>query len=432
MQPKENVTTGNRRSIWSWACYDWANSAFATTIMAGFFPIFLPEYWSQGSDPVRSFAVLGFANGMASVIIALLAPILGSIADRGSARKRFLLVFAALGVVMSGSLYFVAQGQWPIAVALYVFAVVGFEGGNVFYDSLLPTVAPRAQFDRVSALGYSLGYLGGGLLFLVNVLMTLYPAMFGLPDAATAVRVAFLTVAVWWVLFSLPLILFVHEPRATATVSAWQTMRDGFVQLASTLVEVRRLRMVFLFLLAYWLYIDGVHTVISMAVGYGKSLGFSTSSLITALLAVQFVGFPAALLFGWLGQRLGPRNGIYLAIVVYSVVTIWACFLQTETEFFIMAVLIGLVQGGVQALSRSLYASIIPVGKAGEFFGFYGMLGKFAAIIGPFLVAWTGLLTGSSRLGIVSLLILFVLGGFLLTRVDVAQARRDAQVLESI
>src|SRR5690606_3225125 len=207
----------------------------------------------------------GFANGMASIIIALLAPILGSIADRGSARKRFLLVFAALGVVMSGSLYFVAQGQWQIAVALYVFAVVGFEGGNIFNDSLLPVVAPREQFDRVSALGYSLGYLGGGLLFLVNVAMTLYPEMFGLPDAATAVRVAFLSVAIWWALFTLPLILFVHEPRTRVTASIWRTVRDGFVQLGNTLTEVRRLRMVFLFLLAYWLYIDGVHTVIAMA-----------------------------------------------------------------------------------------------------------------------------------------------------------------------
>lgn len=417
------------RAVWAWACYDWANSAFATTVMAGFFPIFFKEYWSAGTDPTVSTFQLGMANGLASIVIAALAPILGSIADRGSAKKRFLLLFATLGIVMSGGLYFVAQGDWPLAALLYIIAIVGFEGGNVFYDSLIVGLTARERLDRVSALGYSLGYLGGGLLFTLNVLMTLNPESFGLAGKAEAVRWSFVMVAAWWALFSIPLFVFVPEPRIPGARRGWRAVTEGLRQLARTMAEIRRLRMVFVFLLAYWLYIDGVHTTITMAVDYGLSLGFKADSLIVALLVVQFVGFPAALGFGWLGQRLGPQTGLYIALSVYSGVTVWAYFLSSVTEFYILAVLIGLVQGGVQALSRSLYARMVPADKAGEFFGFYGLLGKFAAIIGPFLVAWTGLLSGSSRLGILSLLVLFVAGGLLLSRVDVRRGEREAGAL---
>lgn len=418
-----------RRVIWSWAAYDWANSAFATTIMAGFFPIFFKQYWSAGTDPTVSTFQLSQANGIASVLIALLAPVLGSIADRGSARKRFLFLFAMLGAVMSGGLYFVAQGEWQLAALLYVIAIVGFEGGNVFYDSLIVGLARGKELDRVSALGYSLGYLGGGLLFTVNVLMTLQPEWFGIPGKAAAVRISFLMVAGWWLLFSIPLWLWVPEPRQPRSESGLQMIRSGLRQLAVTFGKVRRLRVVFMFLLAYWLYIDGVHTTIIMAVDYGLSLGFDSENLITALLVVQFVGFPAALGFGWLGHRLGSKTGLYLALFVYAGVTVWAYFLSSIAEFYILAVLIGLVQGGVQALSRALYARIIPADKAGEFFGFYGMLGKFAAILGPFLVGWTGLLTGSSRLGILSLLVLFIAGLVFLVRVDVRRGESEAREL---
>lgn len=420
------------KPVWSWALYDWANSAFATTVMAGFFPIFLKQYWSVGTDPTVSTFQLGMANGIASIVIAALAPVLGAIADRGSAKKKFLFFFAMLGIVMTGGLYFVAQGNWEIAILLYVLAVVGFEGSNVFYDSLIVGVASESKLDRVSALGYGLGYLGGGVLFALNVIMTLQPEWFGIPDSATAVRIAFMSVAIWWALFSIPILLFVKEPIAPSPARGLAAVRAGVRQLRATLSEIRRLRVVFIFLLAYWLYIDGVHTVITMAVDYGLSLGFSTDSLITALLMVQFIGFPAAIAFGFIGDRLGPKTGIYIAIAVYAGVTLWAHYLETEKQFYIMAGLIGLVQGGIQSLSRSLYARIIPADKSGEFFGFYGMLGKFAAILGPFLVGWTGLLTGSSRLGILSILVLFVLGALLLARVDVAQGRRDAQVLERV
>lgn len=421
--------SATRRTVLSWALYDWANSAFATTVMAGFFPIFLKQYWSAGTDPTISTFRLGIGNGVASVLIALMAPVLGSIADRGGSRKRFLLSFACLGVLMTGSLYWVDQGHWELAILLYILGVIGFESGNVFYDSLLVGVTTEDRYDRVSALGYGMGYLGGGALFLVNVLMTLHPEWFGIPGKAVAVRVSFLSVAFWWALFSLPLLFNVHEPRGPRTVPGLAAVGAGLRQLWGTFNRIRRLREVSLFLLAYWLYIDGVHTVITMAVDYGLSLGFTSDSLIGALLMVQFIGFPAAILFGWIGTRLNTRTGIYIGVGVYALVTIWAYFLTAVWQFYVLAALIGLVQGGVQSLSRSLYARLIPADKSGEYFGFYGMLGKFAAIIGPFLVSFTGLLSGSSRLGILSLLILFVAGGWLLGRVDVERGKADARAL---
>jgi UMF1 family MFS transporter len=420
------------RAVVSWALYDWANSAFATTVIAGFFPVFFKEYWSADTAATVTTFRLGVANGVASLVIALLAPLIGAIADRGGARRKFLLTFTTLGVVMTGGLYFVEAGAWPLAAALFVLASMGFAGANIFYDSLIIDVAPRHKYDLVSAFGFSLGYLGGALLFLVNVLMTLYPHWFGLADQAQAVRVAFLSVAVWWAVFTLPLLLFVREATAAGRQPLARAMREGLAQLAGTFREVRALRTVFLFLAAYWLYIDGVNTVIKMAVDYGLSLGFAVNSLLAALLVTNLVGFPAALAFGWIGERYGTRRGILLAIAVYIVVTVWAAFLRTEFEFLCMAVAIGLVQGGVQSLSRSLFARLIPQDKAAEFFGFYNMVGKFAAVLGPFLVAGFAWFTGSSRAAIFSIVILFVAGGWLLARVDVDEAARPAEPDNSV
>ncbi|CAN5119470.1 MFS transporter [soil metagenome] len=406
------------KPVVSWALYDWANSAFATTVIAGFFPVFFKGYWSADTEATITTFRLGVANGIASLVIALFAPVIGAIADRGSARKKFLFTFTALGIVMTSGLYFVAAGAWPVAAALFVFASMGFAGANIFYDSLLVDVARRDKYDLVSAYGFSLGYLGGALLFLVNALMTIYPHRFGLADQAQAVRIAFLSVAGWWLVFSLPLLFFVHEGRPPEAPGPTRAVRDGLAQLAATFREARGLRDVFLFLLAYWLYIDGVNTVIKMAVDYGLSLGFPVNSLLIALLVTNVVGFPAALVFGWLGERFGTRRGILVAIGIYIAVTIWAVFLSSVTEFYAMAVAIGLVQGGVQSLSRSLFARLIPEDKSAEFFGFYNMVGKFAAVLGPFLVAGFAYTTGSSRAAIFSIVILFVAGGWLLTRVD--------------
>lgn len=415
-----------RRAVYAWAFYDWANSAFATTVMAGFFPLFFKEYWNSGvADTVSTFR-LGMANSAASLVVVLCAPLLGAIADHLDRRKGFLLLFAALGVVMTGALHFVAAGDWQLAALCYGLAILGFSGGNLFYDALLLGVARPAQLDRVSALGFALGYLGGGLLFAFNVLMVLHPDWFGLPDKATAVRVSFLSVALWWAVFSVPLFLRVREARAAERVRARDAVARGFGQLRRTLREIGRLPHTFLFLVAYWLYIDGVDTIVRMAVDYGMSLGFPSNSLIVALLITQFVGFPAAIAFGRLGDRIGARAGILVALAVYMAVTAWGAFMTAVWEFYLLAAVIGLVQGGVQSLSRSLYARLIPPGRSAEFFGFYNMLGKFAAVLGPALMGWVGVLSGSPRIGILSVLALFVVGAALLLRVDVARGVRDA------
>jgi len=420
------------RQIIAWACYDWANSAFATVVMAGFFPLFFKQYWSSDIPVTESTFHLSVANSLAGLLIVFLAPVLGAIADAGQLRKKLLFVFAAFGVLMTAGLYGVAQGQWLLALICFVFAMLGFMGSVVFYDALILSVARDDELDMVSAFGFGMGYLGGGLLFAFDVAMTLWPELFGFADAAEAVRFSFLTVAIWWALFSLPLFLLVPEKQSTSergSGKAGVAIRQGVRQLIHTFHEVRKLRVVFLFLLAYWLYIDGVDTIIRMAVDYGMSIGLDSEGLIIALLITQFVGFPAAVGFGLLGKRYGAKHGILLALGVYVLVTLWAYFMDSSREFYILAVAIGLVQGGVQSLSRSFYARIIPPDKSAEFFGFYNMMGKFAAVLGPIMMGTVGLLSGSPRIGILSVGLLFVLGAALLLFVDEEEGRRVAREL---
>lgn len=414
------------RRILSWALYDWANSAYATTVMAGFFPVFFKQYWSPGVDVTVSTFRLGVANSIASLMMVLLAPVLGAIADASGAHKRFLLASAAMGVLMSGALYLVAQGHWLMAVTIYVFGLLGFSGGNVFYDALLVCVAPRGRVHAVSSFGFALGYLGGGLLFAFNVSMSLAPDWFGLAGPEQAVRWSFLTVAVWWAVFTIPLLVFVTESRVASGRGPADSISHGIRQLIATLRQIRRLRMVALFLGGYWCYIDGVDTIVRMAVDYGLSLGFEANALIVALLITQFVGFPAALMFGVIGQRLGPKTGIFIALTAYIVITVFGFHMERVEEFYILAAGVGLVQGGIQALSRSLYTELIPAEMAGEFFGFYNILGRFAAVVGPVLMGWTGWLIGDPRYSILSITVLFVAGGILLALVDVTRGRNDA------
>lgn len=408
--------TLERRRQYSWALYDWGNSAFATTVIAGLFPIFFEQYWASTLDSGARTFWLGVASSVSSLVVVLLAPLLGSIADRGGLKKRFLAMFSAVGILSTAAFYWVGQGQWMAATVLFTLGSIGFQAGTSFYDSLIVNVADDDQMDRVSSLGYGLGYLGGGSLFALNVAMVLKPALFGLADAASATRVSFLLVAIWWAVFAIPLLRNVPEARVR-TNGAVADLVAGLRQLRSTLVELRQLRPVWMFLLAYWLYIDGVDTVIRMAVDYGLTLGFASSSLITALLMVQFIGFPAAIGFGWIAGKLGTKRGLYLALTVYIAVTCYAYLLENVTQFYLMAAAIGLVQGGVQALSRSYYARLIPAGKSGEFFGFYNMLGKFAAVLGPIAVGVTKLVTGDARLSILILVLFFVGGMLLLSRV---------------
>jgi UMF1 family MFS transporter len=407
-----------RRDTVSWALYDWANSAFATTVLAGFFPVFFQQYWSTGVDPTISTSRLGFANGIAGLTVAVLAPVLGAIADRTAGRKRQLVLWSLIGVIGTAALGFIGQGEWWWAAACFVMAAIGFNAANIFYDALLLDVAAEHELDQVSAFGYALGYLGGGLLFAFNVLMTLQPGWFGLDNAAEAVQISFLTVAVWWFLFTLPLARNVRErPAPAATPGLFAAARDGLRELGSTLRHIASYREVSLFLVAYWLYIDGVHTIYTMAVDYGVALGLPSSSLLAALLLTQFVAFPSALALGWLGNRWGPKRGILLCIAVYLSATIYAYFLDSVAEFFGLAVVVGLVQGGIQSLSRSFFGRLVPEGKGGEFFGFYNMMGKFASFIGPLLIATVALLTGDSRLSVSSLVVLFIVGGLVLWRV---------------
>lgn len=408
-----------RRPVFGWAMYDWANSSFATTVMAGFFPLFFKQFWNAGVPATQSTFRLGVANGVASLVVALLAPLVGAIADKGSARVRLLALFTVLGAAMTVGMFFVAKGDWLSAAVLYVLASLGFWGGNQFYDSLLTDVSEPPEYDLVSGYGYALGYLGGGLLFALNVAMVLKPASFGLADAGAAVRWSFVTVGIWWAGFTVFTVSFVRERSTHAALPALAAIRAGAAELAGTIRHLRSDRVLLWFLLAYWFYIDGVNTIIKMAVDYGLSLGLKQNSLITALLVVQFVGFPAALGFGWLGQRIGPRAGILLGIAVYASIAGYAYFLHTELQFMVMAIVIGLVQGGVQSLSRSLFGRLVPPGKAGEFFGFYNLMGKAAAILGPTLTGIVALMTRDSRLAILSITILFVIGAAFLMRVRV-------------
>lgn len=404
-----------RRPVLGWAFYDWANSAFALSIMTSFFPVLMAGYWNDGAPSSVGTFRLGMANGISSLLVALLTPLIGTLADRGGRRKAWLLWVTGLGCAMTAALYFLAAGMWFAAALLYVGASGAFAVGNSLYDSLLVDVAAPGEYDRVSAYGYALGYLGSALLFTLNVLMVLYPARFGLASADHAVRVAFVLVALWWLVFSLPLAWWVRDDagRDAAPVA----LVAGFRQLADTLRSVRRHPALWRFLLAYWLYIDAVFTIIKMAVDYGLALGLPQQALIQAILLTNFVAFPAALAFGWLGTAIGTRAGIYVGLGIYLLATAAAGFLSLEWHFYALAVVIGLVQGGVQSLSRSFFARLVPAGRSGEYFGFYNMLGKFAAIIGPMLVGVVTLFSGSQRLGLVSLLVLFSAGLVLLVRV---------------
>ncbi|HEY1774322.1 MAG TPA: MFS transporter [Gammaproteobacteria bacterium] len=414
------------RKLWGWALYYWANHSYQTAIITVFFPIFFKSYWFSGAPAtVGSCATtslstywLGVADSLANLVVVLTAPVLGAIADRGSKKKRFLISSAFLGSIMAIALYFVAKDDWQLAVAFYVMGSIGYYWGNIFADSMVVTVSDPGKLDMTSAKGYFAGYLGGGLFLVLGVVMSLKPELFGIADKATAVRLICVLTGIWWLVFSLPLLFWVPEPgEKKEPIGLGTAVRTGFGQLSETLRHIRLYRPVYLFLIAYWIYIDGVGTIIQMAVDYGKSIGFDTPTLISAVLMVQFIGVPAALVFGRIGERIGPRKGILIGLAVYVLVCIFGYFMQHALEFFVLAALVGLVQGGVQLLSRSYYARLVPATRAGEFFGFYNMLGDSAAVIGPFLMGFVSRATCNPRLSILSVILLFVLGAILLMRV---------------
>ena len=412
------------RQVFAWALYDWGNSAFALSVLAVLFPLFLGAYWSTGDPGAAVTSRLTWATAVASVIVSLIAPIFGAIADSGGFRKRFLFIFAILGALGTAALSVVGEGGWLAALVIYVVASIGYYGANVFYDSLIVDVCRPRHYSLVSSLGHALGYFGGAILLSLHVWMLYAPGSFGFENTNEVVRFAFISVGIWWAVFMTPLLLTVRESKLAQRVSGG-SVRGAYRALQETFLKIRGYRNVFLFLAAYWFFIGGLFTVIFMAVNFGQRLGFSAQDLVTALLITNFVGFPATLAYGYIGHRFGAKNAIYLGLGVYIVIVSWAAFLKDVGQFYAMSIIIGMVQGGVQGMSRSLYASLIPVEHTGEFFGFYNMVTKFSHILGPVLVGVVAFMTDEPKFILVALLPMFVIGAILLMRVDTTQARID-------
>jgi UMF1 family MFS transporter len=397
----------------------------------------LPEFYSSvaGSTLDKTIATgyWGYSNTIAMLIIAITAPMLGAIGDHSSAKKRFLGGFAFFGILATALLIGIGSGMWFYASLLYIFGRVGFAGANIFYDSLLPHVARQEEIDRVSAEGYAYGYLGGGILLALNLLMILKPAFFGIPNAEWGSRISFLTVAIWWAGFSIPLFRNVSEPPAVISRDeSSNPLLAGYQRLRKTFRDVRKFKELIKFLVAFWLYNDGIGTIIIMAVIFGAEIGIGRFHLIGAILMVQFLGVPFTVLFGRLPKKLGTKNSIFLALGVYAIITILGYFMQKPAHFWLLAFLVSMVQGGSQALSRSMYGSMTPPSRSAEFFGFYSVSSKFAGIIGPALFGVVGQITGSSRLSIISIIIFFLAGGFVLTKADHEEGIRVAIEAESL
>ena len=334
------------KEVLSWAFYDWANSAFATTVMAGFFPIFFKSYWAGELSGPESSAWLGTANSISGLAIVCIAPFLGALADITNKKKLFLGLFAFLGIITTGSLFFIPQGMWLTAMSVYIFACIGFSGGNVFYDSLLINVSSTENRNRVSALGYSLGYLGGGFLFVLNVAMYQSPEFFGLKSITEAVLFSFLSVSVWWGFFSIPILKYVKENSSNKIeIKITYLITQSFQRVLSTFKDIRKYKTLSLFLLAYWLYMDGVDTIVRMALAYGADIGLEAPDMILALIITQFVGFPATILYGILGDRFGLKLMLSIGIIGYIFVTIFSIFITNISGFYFLAFMIGLFQG---------------------------------------------------------------------------------------
>jgi len=425
------MSSEHTKTVRSWILYDWANSAFATTIMAAVLPEFYSSFAGATLNKTTATSYWGYSNTIAMLIIALAAPLLGAMADHSGAKKRYLGRFALVGIAATALLIGTGRGMWLYASLLYIFGRVGFGGANIFYDSLLPHVAGPKEIDKVSAQGYAYGYLGGGILLALNLFMIMNPVLFGIPDAASASRISFLTVAVWWAGFSIPLFRNVSEPPAV--VSREESARAfvaGYQRLGRTFKDIKRFKELAAFLAAFWLYNDGVGTIIIMAVIFGAEIGIGSTHLIGSILMVQFLGLPFTLLFGRLPKILGTKNSILCALGIYLIVTILGYFMSKPVHFWILAFLVSMVQGGTQALSRSMYGSMSPPAKSAEFFGFYNVSSKFAGIIGPALFGIVGQLTGTSRLSIIAVAVFFVAGGLILATVDQAKGVEAALIEE--
>jgi UMF1 family MFS transporter len=397
-------------------------------VLAGFFPIFFKGYWASAMEGARSTALLGTAASASVLLVLVVAVCLGPLADATGRRKSLLLCFCLLGSAATCALALVPEGGATLALVLYVAGTLGFAGGNVFYDALLPLVASPGDYDRVSARGFALGYLGGGLLFAAQVAVVSRPALLGLAGKAGAVKLAFVSTGAWWALFALPLMVAVQEKGPASPVSALEAVRAGVARLGATLRRIRSYRDLVLFLVAFFCYMDGVGTIVKMATAYGKDVGLEDAHLIGALLMVQFIGLPATWVSGLLAGRIGRRPVILAGIAAYAAVVVVAYFMSRAWHFFVLAAVVGLFQGGIQAISRSLYAAMTPRERSAEFFGFFNVAARFSTFAGPLVVGWTGGLASNPRAGILALVAFFAAGTVLLVLVD--PRRGEARALE--
>ena len=430
-----------RRELRAWAMYDWAASSVQTTIMVAVFPIYFVKIAGAHLPASAATQRLAAVNTVALIITAFLSPILGAISDYGAMKKRLLAAFMILGAGAVGGMFGIERGDIGLASILFTISLIGAAGSFVFYEALLPHIASPHEIDRVSTAGYAVGYIGGGLLLALNLAWIQKPALFGLPSgpgltdsaATLPVRLAFVSVAIWWVVFSVPILRRVTEPAARLEPDEHpgeSAVRIAFRRLLETFRELRGYRQAFLMLLAFLVYNDGIQTIIKMATAYGTEIGIGQGSLIGAILVVQFVGIPCTFLFGGLARAMGAKRAIFLGLIAYTAISILGYFMKNATHFFILAGLVGMVQGGTQALSRSLFASMIPPHKSGEFFGFFSVFEKFAGIFGPLIFAGTIALTGSSRNSILSVIAFFAAGAGVLALVDIEEGRRAARVAD--
>lgn len=419
-----------RPELRAWAMYDWANSAFVTTIMAAVFPVYYANAAASTLTPGDATFKYSLATTFALGVTAIAAPVLGAMADCAPIKKRLLLIFQTIGVIGTAAMVCIGRGDWPLALALFVVANIGVAGAFTFYDSLLPHVAAPDELDRVSSAGYALGYIGGGLLLTINMVWIAKPHWFGLADAGAAARLSFVSVAVWWAAFSIPLFRRVPEPpaeRGADRLRGLALAAGGFSRLMTTLRELRRYRQALLLLVAFLIYNDGITTIIRMAAVYGAEIGIPGEHMILAIVMIQFVGVPFAFLFGRLATAIGAKRAVLIALAVYAGISVLGYSLRTIGQFYLLGVLVAAVQGGSQALSRSLFASMIPRARSSEFFAFWGVFEKFAGIIGPAVFAWAAWATGSSRTAVLSVIGFFAVGAALLALVDVAAGQRAAR-----
>ncbi len=433
----------DRPELRAWAMYDWANSAMVCTIITAVFPIYYSSVACGGvmkeEGATRWYAI---ATTVGMVIIAVISPLLGTMADFNGRKKRMLGGFLTLGVGSVAAMFFIYKGNWILASILFILANIGANGSFVFYDALLPHIARKDEVNRVSTAGYALGYLGGGVLLAMNLAWIQKPEWFGLPSgenltmaqATLPARLSFVSVAIWWLVFSIPLFRRVPEPRATGLPVGYEAeagsslpIRAAVARLGETFRALRRYRQAFVMLLAFLIFNDGIGTIMRMATIYATELKIDQGITIASILIVQFVGIPFAFLFGMLAGRIGAKLSIALGLLVYVGICVFGYFMTNGTHFLILAILVGTVQGGTQALSRSLFATLIPRDKSGEFFGFFGVAEKFAGIFGPAIFAVINFLSGSSRGAIISVIAFFIVGGGLLAMVDVPEGQRIAR-----